>query len=73
MTTTVGVIVTADACCGSASDADSDCVQAAARRLYDAEIALHIAHQTRVDAWIAAASERLHDAVVAHRQALHAA
>jgi hypothetical protein len=36
-----------------------------AQRLYEAEIALHIAHQTHDDAWITAASDRLHEAVVA--------
>jgi hypothetical protein len=41
-------------------------VELAARHLYDAEVALHIAHQTRVDAWISAAADRLHDALVAH-------
>jgi hypothetical protein len=34
-----------------------------ARRLYEAEWALHCAHQTGIDAWIAAASDHLHDAV----------
>ena len=34
-----------------------------ARRLYDAEWALHCAHQTGIDAWIAAASDHLHEAV----------
>jgi hypothetical protein len=33
------------------------------RKLYEAEWALHCAHQTGVDAWIAAASDRLHEAV----------
>ena len=32
----------------------------AARALYQAELALHDAHQTRVDQWIAAAQDRLH-------------
>lgn len=41
-----------------------------ASRLYDAEVALHIAHQTGVDNWIRAAADRLHDAVVAHQQAI---
>ena len=41
--------------------------QLAAQRLYDAEIAFHIARQTGVDAWVKAAADRLHDAVVAHR------
>ena len=43
---------------------------AEARRLYDAETALHIAHQTRIDQWIAAAGDRLHEAIVAYRAAL---
>ena len=46
-----------------------DVVARAATRLYDAEIALHIARQTRVDAWVAAAYDRLHEAVCAHRAA----
>lgn len=41
-------------------------VQAAAQHLYDAECALHIAHQSHVDAWIAAAADRLHEAVIEH-------
>ena len=48
-------------------------VSAAERRLYEAEFALHIAHQTRVDAWICAASDRLHDALVNHLAAICAA
>jgi len=51
----------------------SDRVAVAATRLYDAEIALHIARQTRVDAWIAAAYDGLHAAVCEHRAALAAA
>jgi FAD synthase len=42
----------------------------AARRLYDAEVALHIARQTGVDAWISAAYDRLHEAIAAHTAAL---
>lgn len=34
--------------------------------LYDAEYALHAAHQSHVDAWITAASQKLHQAVVEH-------
>lgn len=45
-------------------------VAAAATRLYDAEIALHIARQTGVDSWVAAAYDRLHVAIVAHRTAV---
>ena len=50
-----------------------DRVAVAATRLYDAEIALHIARQTRVDAWVAAAYDGLHAAVCEHRAALAAA
>ena len=42
----------------------------AARRLYDAEVALHIARQTGVDAWISAAYDRLHEAIAAHTTAV---
>ena len=45
-------------------------ISEAARRLYDAEIALHIARQTGVGAWISAAYDRLHEAVVAHNAAI---
>jgi hypothetical protein len=37
---------------------------AAARKLYEAELAVHDAHQSRVDQWISAAHDRLHTAVV---------
>jgi hypothetical protein len=47
-----------------ARDRGDDAVTAAARHLYEAELALHDAHQSRVDAWIAAAGDRLHDAAV---------
>ena len=45
----------------------------AATRLYDAEVALHIARQTGVDAWVAAAYDRLHNAICEHRVAEAAA
>jgi hypothetical protein len=41
-------------------------LEEATRRLYDAETALHAARQTHIDAWIAAAGDRLHDAVSAY-------
>ena len=41
----------------------------AARALYLAELALHDAHQTHVDAWIGAANDRLHVAVARHSAA----
>lgn len=43
---------------------DSASVAAAAQHLYEAECALHTAHQSHLDAWIAAAGDGLHDAVV---------
>ncbi len=46
---------------------------AAERRMYDAEIALHAAHQSDVGAWIAAAGDRLHEAIVEHTAAIQAA
>jgi hypothetical protein len=42
---------------------DSAAVAACACHLYDAECALHAAHQSGVDAWIAAAADKLHQAV----------
>jgi hypothetical protein len=41
----------------------------AARALYEAELALHDAHQTHVDQWIQAASDCLHAAIVRHLEA----
>jgi hypothetical protein len=40
--------------------------RAAARRMYEAEVALHAARQSRVDEWVAAATEKLHEAIVEH-------
>jgi len=54
----------------AAPDARQAAISEAARRLYDAEIALHIARQTGVGAWIIAAYDRLHEAIVAHNAAL---
>jgi hypothetical protein len=42
-------------------------IEQAARRLYDAEVALHIARQSGVDAWVKAAADRLHEAIISHR------
>jgi hypothetical protein len=47
-----------------------DRVAIAARRLYDAEVSLHAARQSRVDKWIAAAYDRLHEAVAHHQLAV---
>ena len=51
-------------------DSYRDALTATATRLYDAEVALHIARQTGVDAWVAAAYDRLHLAVCQHQAAL---
>ena len=42
----------------------------AAHALYNAEVALHDAHQTHVDDWIAAAQDHLHRAVAEHSAAV---
>jgi len=41
----------------------------AAHALYEAELAAHDAHQTHIDAWITAAHDRLHSAVVRYSSA----
>lgn len=51
----------------------SDRTAVARERLYDAETALHAARASAVDAWIAAAYDRLHQAVCAHAAAVSAA
>jgi hypothetical protein len=50
----------------------SDPVTTIACHLYDAECALHASHQSHVEAWIVAASEKLHQAVVEHLAAVAA-
>ena len=47
-------------------------LEQAAQHLYDAECALHIARQSRVDAWITAAADHLHLAVLELDSADHA-
>jgi len=53
-------------------DADQSYQQAvatrdvAARKLYEAELAVHDAHQSQVDPWIRAAHDKLHTAVVSY-------
>lgn len=41
----------------------------AARALYRAELAVHDAHESHVDAWIRAANDHLHEAVVEYLSA----
>jgi hypothetical protein len=48
----------------------SDHVAATASRVYDAECVLHIAHQSHLDEWITAASDKLHVALVEHLAAI---
>ncbi|PZS29519.1 MAG: hypothetical protein DLM61_12735 [Pseudonocardiales bacterium] len=45
-------------------------IRAAACHMYDAECALHIAHQSHVDSWIMAASLKLHEAITEHLAAI---
>jgi hypothetical protein len=47
----------------------SGSIDEAARRMYDAECALHAARTAHVDEWIAAAADRLHSAIAAHLDA----
>ena len=56
----------------AARDRQQAAVSDAARRLYDAEGALRIARQTGVGAWIGAAYDRLHEAIVDHTAAVDA-
>jgi hypothetical protein len=46
---------------------------AAECRMCDAESAPHAAHQSHVGAWITAAGDRLHEAIVEHTAAIQAA
>jgi hypothetical protein len=56
-----------------AATGDQHSAESAARHLYEAEVALHEAHQSHVDAWIAVAADRLHGVVVEHLRAVEAA
>jgi hypothetical protein len=65
-TTTVQTSTAVAVLVGNADDR----VKKASLRLFEAEVALHEARQTRVDRWITAASDRLHAAVIDYRFAL---
>jgi hypothetical protein len=54
----------------TALDISRERIVSAASDLYDAECAVHVAHQTHVDAWVQVASDRLHDAVVSYLTAV---
>jgi hypothetical protein len=43
---------------------NSNTHEQAVAHVYDAECALHAARQTQVDAWISAASDKLHQAIL---------
>src|SRR5262249_21823264 len=55
-----------------ARDRRQAAVSDAAKRLYDAEAALHLARQTGVGSWISAAYDRLHEAIAGHGAAVDA-
>jgi hypothetical protein len=54
----------------AAPGSTTELLAATAVRLYDAEVALHIARQSQVDPWIAAAYGRLHQAIAEHNAAI---
>jgi hypothetical protein len=54
----------------ASGSAARDRIAAAERHMYDAETALHAARQTHVDAWIAAAYDHLHAAILEHTAAV---
>jgi hypothetical protein len=54
-----------------ATSTSPDRISLAATRLYDAEFALHAARETQVDAWVAAAYDKLHLAILEHAAATH--
>jgi WhiB family transcriptional regulator, redox-sensing transcriptional regulator len=51
------------------STGNQDRLDIAAARLYEAECALHAAHQSHAEGWITAASQKLHQAVTAYLRA----
>ena len=55
-----------------ASSSRADDVGRAAQHMYDAEAALHIARQSGMDQWVAAAYRSLHLAILEHTAALAA-
>jgi hypothetical protein len=56
----------------AAQDQRKAAIGEAARHLYDAETALHIARQSGVGAWISAAYDRLSEAIADHVRAVAA-
>jgi hypothetical protein len=68
MTATASATIAAEQC-DLSLDGELAERRRAANALYDAEVALHIARQTHVDEWIAAAADRLHEAILGHARA----
>jgi hypothetical protein len=73
MTTTHAAGAGAGHTAAAVADAALSDVAACACHLYDAECALHAAHRSGVEHWITAASDKLHQAVVAYLAAAAAA
>jgi hypothetical protein len=61
---------TFSAAVGTGTPNSTDDCQLTAVRLYDAEVALHCARQSEVDAWVKAACEKLHAAIESHSVAV---
>jgi hypothetical protein len=55
-----------------ANPSRADVVERAAQHMYDAEVTLHIARQSGMDQWVAAAYRSLHLAILEHTAALAA-
>jgi len=64
-TRTIGIAATT-----SGSTHAEDRVSNAGLHLYEADFALHIARQSGIDAWVGAAYDKLHQAVLAYDAAL---
>jgi hypothetical protein len=64
------ITTTATDCASAVSNQAQDRVHSTADFLYAAECAFHDAHQTRIDAWIMAAADKLHTAIAAHLTAI---
>ena len=62
----MAVITTSALSTSTTATASQDRLMTAARHMYDAEGALHVARQADVDAWVVAAYDRLHLAIAEH-------
>ena len=57
----------------ASTDAHHDDTDRAAKDLYDAEVHLHAAHQSKVDEWIRVAADHLHEAILRYDELIAAA